>query len=252
MNKKKIVKKCWSFTYKPDCSYAGHIFGETLAKAKYMFYLNTDGYGFMEFFKDYSFKREPRMDLLEPIPMDILKCLTEQQKRIIFHANGNESKQPGTRSHYNLSDPTNSYMKGLVALGLMHEPLKYVGGNSYNWFLTELGTLAAMSVLPIQSDQVDTVLKERNQITEWLNTDNLPLEPNQKFCLEMFKINPSLKKLLNGLKVLIVSGQWGTFWRDKASGYTCESLEAGHYDFDDAFSRTRHCGKEKQISFQII
>ena len=157
LDTKKVVKKCWFFTYEHDSSYSGHIYGETLAKAKYQFYLDTDGYDFMEFFSGYRFQRSPDMDYLEPMPMEIITRLTSEQLDIIC-PNGNESKEPGHRCYYNLSNVDDPDMKRLVELGLMYEPRGHVGGGSYNWMLTELGTLAAMSVLPIRADQVNHIL----------------------------------------------------------------------------------------------
>jgi hypothetical protein len=248
---KAIVKKCWFFIYDNDHSCTGHIFGETLGKAKYQFYLDVDGYEFMEFFKGYSFKREPKMDLLEPVPMDIISTLTEKQLNVICHANGNDSRRPGHRSYFNRSDVDNWIMKSLVTLDLMDGPHKACGGSSYNWHLTEFGCLAAMSLLPIRANELNSTLEKRNQVIEWMVTKALNLEVGSRFNMRMFKVNPGLIKSINKCKVLIRSSQWGSYWRPNGSGYTERKSDAGVYDFEDAFLSTRHCGPEKGIYFQI-
>jgi len=251
MKKSNIVKKCWFFVYGNDYSCTGHIFGETLGKAKYQHYLDCDGYEFKEFFNNYSFRREPNMDLLEPAPMDVIKTLVEKQISTICHANGNDSRRPGNRSYYNLSDADNWVMKSLVTLGLMDGPHEACGGSSYNWFLTEFGCLAAMSLLPIRADRLESTIEKRNQVIEWMETKELSLKIDARFNMRMFKINPSLINLVDKCKVLIRSSEWGSYWRPNGAGYTEQKCDAGIYDFKEAFASTRHCGSEKGIYFQV-
>jgi len=252
MKNQNIVKKCWFFVYDNDFSCTGHIFGETLSKAKYQFYLDVDGYEFVEFFKGYKFKREPSMDLLEPVLMDIISTLTPKQLDVICHANGNDSRQPGHRSYFNKSKSDDWLMGSLVTLGLMSGPHDACGGSSYNWFLTEFGCLAAMSLLPISANKLENTIEKRNQVIEWMTTKELDLQVGNRFNMRMFKVNPSLVNLINKCKVLIRSSQWGSYWRPGGAGYTERKSHAGVFDFEDAFLSTRHCGPEKGIHFQII
>ena len=238
--------------YKHDSSYTGYIYGETLAKAKYQFYLDTDGYEFMEFFKDYSFRRDADRDYLAPMPMSILSVLTEKEQNIIFHANGNNSREPGYRNYYNLSTDNDKHMLGLISLGLMHYPQQHCGGGSYNYFLTKLGQLAAMSALPIQKHDIKSTLAERNKVVAWSKIKELPLTKGSSYEMHMFKQNVKLKDLMKGVNVYIRSGQWGAYWRPNGSGYTEHEERAGKYDFEDAYLSTSHCGEEKQISFEIV
>ena len=251
-NKKDLHKKCWRYIYMDDCHCTGHIYGETLSKAKYQFYLDTDGYGFMEFFKDYSFRRDPDKDYLSPVPMSILSVLTEKEQSIIFHANGNDSREPGYRSYYNLSVDNDKHMLSLISLGLMHYPQQHCGGGSYNYFLTKLGQLTAMSALPIQKCDLKSILAEREKVVEWSKIKELSLTKGSSYDMHMFKQNPKLKSILKGVKVFIRSCEWGAYWRPNSAGYTEYKDRAGIYDFDDAYSNTSHCGEEKGIHFQIV
>lgn len=69
--------------------------------------------------------------------------------------------------------------------------------------------------------------------------------------LERLKRWPSLKEKFKGKYVHIVSGQWGCFWGPDGSGYTDKKADAGIYTFEDAWSRTYHCGPEKRIRFAV-
>ena len=251
MSKQEIVKKCWFFVYDNDYSCTGHVFGETLGKAKYQHYLDCDGYDFKYFFSNYSFKREPSMDLLAPVTMDIISTLTTKQLNVICHANGNDTRNPGSRSYFNKSNSDDALMKGLVGLKLMDGPHKACGGSSFNWHLTEFGCLAAMSLLPVRADKLESTIEKRNQVIEWLDTKTLDLEVGKSFNMRMFKVNPSLIALIEKCEVLIRSSQWGMYWRANGSGYTERKNDAGVYDFNDALLSTRHCGPEKGIYFQV-
>ena len=249
---KKIIEKCWSFTHQAQSSYYGHVHGMSLSKAKYKLYLMTDSYEFGEFLKEFSFKRVPEKDLLEPVPMDIISSLSGEQLNIICHANGNDSARPSYRSHYNLSDAKDPDMCVLVKLGLMTAPVAFVGGESYNWFLTEFGAEAASSLLPIQANLITSTVKKRNQLQEWIGKKKIEFKVGDLFELRMFKANPKLKKFLKSKNVLIRSGEWGAYFRPNNMGFTDKSSDAGIFKFTDAFNSTMHCSAEKQISFQII
>jgi hypothetical protein len=253
MEKHKILEKCWLATYKPEPHYSDLVYGETLGKAKYQLYnSNCDGESFIEFMKNYSFTREPGQDLLEPMPMEIISTLNKKQLQAICHSNGNDSSKPGHRNYFNTSSDTHEVMVSLVNLGLMEGPFSHVGGGSFNWFLTGLGSLAAMSVLPIKACDVKSTLNERKEVLDWLSKDSIPTESGTTFKMEMFKVNRALIKLAEKVTVRIRSGQWGMYWRPDGCGYTNDGLEAGLYDFKDAFERTSHCGPEKQIYFQVV
>jgi hypothetical protein len=49
--------------------------------------------------------------------------------------------------------------------------------------------------------------------------------------------------------VNIYSAEHHCWWRANASGYTTSRREAGVYTLADAYSRTSHCGLEKQIVY---
>jgi hypothetical protein len=49
--------------------------------------------------------------------------------------------------------------------------------------------------------------------------------------------------------VNIWSGEHQLWWRSGASGYTPSRCEAGVYSFSEAWSKTCHCGPEKQIEY---
>lgn len=58
-----------------------------------------------------------------------------------------------------------------------------------------------------------------------------------------------IRAKLSGKRVLIYSREHGAFWRSNGCGYVTTRNGAGVYRFDDAWSRTRHCGPEKKIMF---
>lgn len=55
-----------------------------------------------------------------------------------------------------------------------------------------------------------------------------------------------------GRAVRIWSDQWRMWWRSDAAGYTQLEGEAGLYTFENAVARTHHCGREKQIIFELV
>lgn len=55
-----------------------------------------------------------------------------------------------------------------------------------------------------------------------------------------------------GKSVHIWSGEHRAYWRPHSAGYTTEVERAGTYDFMDAYYRTRHCGPEKKIVYELM
>lgn len=64
--------------------------------------------------------------------------------------------------------------------------------------------------------------------------------------------NWSGREKWNGRTVRIWSSEHGAYWRADASGYTMTADAAGHYEFADAYDRTKHCGPEKGIEFETV
>ncbi len=97
--------------------------------------------------------RSPADDLFEPRPLSILSALSDEQKHIIAHSNGNGSSSPGHREYYNCNENDSDLLK-LVAIGLMLGPQKsgmLAEGSAY-FFLTKKGKEAALSMLPRRRD----------------------------------------------------------------------------------------------------
>lgn len=55
-----------------------------------------------------------------------------------------------------------------------------------------------------------------------------------------------------GRPVRIWSDEHRAYWREGGAGYTAQPHQAGVYTFNDAYSRTRHCGPEKGIVYEIV
>jgi len=70
--------------------------------------------------------------------------------------------------------------------------------------------------------------------------------------LEEAKSNENVRAAFGGLKVRIWSYEHGAWWNPDGAGYTSDATEAGQYEFEDAFSRTRHCGPEKGIQYETL
>lgn len=74
----------------------------------------------------------------------------------------------------------------------------------------------------------------------------------QRLALEKLARYPSKRDAIHGRKVKIFSKQWGSYWRPGGAGYTPDARDAGVFTAGDAWERTRHCGREKGIEFEIL
>lgn len=74
--------------------------------------------------------------------------------------------------------------------------------------------------------------------------------PTQSYSLEELKEDPSLRKRLEGKRVLIWSGEHRAYWAGPG-GYTMRFHEAGRFDFADAWARSSHAGPEKEIEYEV-
>ena len=54
------------------------------------------------------------------------------------------------------------------------------------------------------------------------------------------------------LPVLIWSGEWRSFWRAKACGYTPDATQAGVYTLDSAIAYSGHCDPSKKIEYHFL
>lgn len=70
--------------------------------------------------------------------------------------------------------------------------------------------------------------------------------------LERVKRWPGLRRAWSGRKVRIYSTEHGAYWRANGAGYSDTEAEAGIYDFEEAFNRTRHCDPSKGIQFYWV
>ncbi len=77
-----------------------------------------------------------------------------------------------------------------------------------------------------------------------------PENPDMQDNLERLKRWPGLKNQWIGKTVYILSDGW--YWRPDSCGYTSDGLEAGKYDFEDAWKCTSHCGPEKRIVYKVV
>lgn len=153
--KEQPIKKAWAcllpeiswhdFQHSPEIIYA-----KTRSKAKYALSLKWDWHedsGWIHI----KVRRSAENDLYKPNPDEILLKITEEQKQIIAHANGNGGDNPGYRDYYHCSARDRDLLK-LVDIGLMvgpqHVDSKMIRrGNGY-FYLTEKGKDAAFSMLP--------------------------------------------------------------------------------------------------------
>jgi hypothetical protein len=253
MSELALVGKAWRYFWKDEPHHYDIIHAETRSKAQAAAFRGTDGFGSMiEWLKDFSFRREKDSDLLEAVPMDVVSHLTEEEVQIIAHSHGNDSREPGFRSYYNVSSLDNESLNHLVELGIMHSPQETSWGGSWYYHLTRYGCLVAFSMLPIKRGKLESVMAEREKVLEWMNTSELDLDDPWGVSLEMLKVNPKLKSQLEGKQVYIYSGEWGMYWRPGSAGYTSDSKKAGVYDFQEAFADSRHNGSEKAIYYRVV
>lgn len=220
--------------------------GETLGKAKYALYKHLADLGwyvdFKEFCQEFTFRRFPDLDLVRVPAAPVLETLTEQQRHIIGHANGNDSGEPGFRDYYCTTDG-NPECEGLVSLGLMKHGRTLYGCNTSRYYLlTESGAAAALS---------DAVITRAKSQHIFKPSEPALLSRGDFIDLESIKANPALRQNFDGMSCLIYSWQWGYYWRPNGCGYGCKD-EAGIYQFNDAVDRTHHCGPEKGIWFELL
>lgn len=88
----------------------------------------------------------------------------------------------------------------------------------------------------------------------WYRTPKIryrrPVDPDKQDNLERLKRWPTLRNKWAGKKVYIISD--GLYWRPNGCGYTSDGLEAGIWNFEDAYRTTSGCGPEKQIVYKVI
>lgn len=220
--------------------------GETLGKAKYNLFKSLQEAGwyidFVTVCREFTFRRYPDEDMVRTPAAPVLETLTDKQRHIIGHANGNDSREPGFRDYYctTIGHPDCEH---LVSLGLMFHGRELGGtSNSRYYLLTEAGKMAALSDAVITRSMAETIFKP------WVP----PLVNKDGFVsLEAIKDNPELAKQFNGMQCRIFSQQWGYYWRENCAGYG-QLSSAGTYDFDDALNSTHHCGPEKGIWFELL
>lgn len=254
MNGLTIVKKAWAYrsdkfmdgimeTHYPHQTV---VKGETLSKAKYALFIEMVDVGwevdFIEVCREFSFRRHPDEDMVRIPVAPVIETLTEKQRHIIGHANGNDSREPGFRDYYctTIGHPDCEH---LVSLGLMFHG-REIGGtsNSRYYLLTEAGKIAALSDAVITRKKSETIFKP------WVS----PLVNKDGFVsLEAIKANPELANQFTGITCRIFSHQWGYYWRTGGAGYG-QLSSADTFDFDDALSSTHHCGPEKGIWFELL
>lgn len=249
-----IVKKAWSYrsdkfmdgimeTHYPHQTV---VKGETLSKAKYALFIEMVDVGweidFIEVCRDFSFKRLPEQDLVRIPVAPVLETLTDKQRHIIGHANGNDSREPGFRDYYCTTDG-HPDLEHLVSIGLMKRGNMVVSSDTSRYYLlTELGAIAALSDAVITRSKSETIFKP--WVPHLVDKDGF-------ISLEAIKANPQLEKQFTGMRCRIYSNQWGYYWREKCAGYG-HKHEAGIFEFDNALDRTHHCGSEKGIWFELL
>jgi hypothetical protein len=245
-----IVKKAWfynSHEYMDDLHIGQAIArGETVSKAKYALYLELKDAGwditFMDVCREFSFRRYPDEDMVRVPVAPVLETLTDKQRHIIGHANGNDSREPGFRDYY-CTTIGHADCEHLVSLGLMFHGRELGGiSNSRYYLLTEAGKIAALSDAVITRAKSETIFKP--WVPHLVDKDGF-------ISLEAIKANPQLEKQFTGMRCRIYSNQWGYYWREKCAGYG-KQPEAGIFDFSYALGRTHHCGPEKDIWFDLL
>ncbi|BCE02956.1 hypothetical protein [Marinicellulosiphila megalodicopiae] len=224
--------------YNPD----DHIvFGETAGKAKYQLFKEMQDLGWVDSFdeiiQNYSIRRCKYNDKVKLPDAPILETLSQEQKQIVFHTNGNNDSIIGDRNHYFIKSE-NKDISALIEMGLMKKGNAIFDGQYYH--LTEIGQQVANSVLTMKRIDVEYLSYKEPQKTE-----------STLISLQTVKRCPEFLESNKDRECRIYSGQWGYYWRSNGSGYGGKS-EAGIYTFKDAYDRTSHCGKEKGIYFEFI
>ena len=74
----------------------------------------------------------------------------------------------------------------------------------------------------------------------------------ERITLEQIKENHMIIDALKNKGVRIWSGEWETYWSPGGRGYTPDGLQAGVWEFEDAYKRTNHCGPEKKIEYRVV
>lgn len=247
-----IISKAWTYSsesqmdgtpYDPKETIAR---GETLGKAKYNLFKELQDAGwdidFVTVCREFKFRRFPDEDLVRIPVAPVLETLTDKQRHIIGHANGNDSREPGFRDYY-CTTIGHIDCEHLVTLGLMFHGRELGGcSNSRYYLLTDAGKTAALSDAVVTRTKSETIFKP--WFPQLVNKDGF-------ISLEAIKANPELANKFKVMKCRIYSWQWAYYWRAGGSGY-CQLSEAGIYDFNDALSRTHHCGPEKGIWFELL
>ena len=102
-----------------------------------------------------------------------------------------------------------------------------------------------ISIRAKRNPSQDIVDFEGEQDRRYLVEDSIERKKWRQGLEALAKANPNAK-------CRIYSGQWHSFWRENAGGYTANPQEAGIYTVKDAFERVHHCGTEKKIELQLI
>lgn len=68
---------------------------------------------------------------------------------------------------------------------------------------------------------------------------------------EISNLDDAVAAPFRGRSVRIWSAEWRAWWRPDGRGYTDKINDAGIYSFEDAWSRSAHCGPEKGIIYEL-
>lgn len=251
-NRTTIIKKAWYYHSDGIDGIAGAPFesrtthGETLSKAKYELYKQLVDIGwelsFRRFLSEFSFRRFTELDLVRVPLAPVLESLSEKQRHIIGHANGNGSNKPGYRDYYCTTDGDPD-CEHLVSMGLMkHGRILDSQKTSRYYLLTQSGAVAALS---------DAVLTRTESAKVFTPRPPIMIERGDCIDLESIKANKSVVQNFEDALCRIYSGQWGYYWRPNGCGYGTKE-EAGVYQFNDAVGMTQSCGAEKAIWFELV
>lgn len=242
-----IVEKAWWWYDKensqPDKC---HCYGETLSKAKASLFRDLKEVGYLDSFSDlfcgFIFRRAPEKDRVKMPIAPVLETLTEKQRHIIGHSNGNYSDNPGHRDYYCTTDG-NPDCEQLVSIGLMKRGRTINAHKSSRYYiLTESGALAALSDAVIERHRAERIMPWVPSLVEDAGMLSLASIEDNENLLQAIPENSLCR---------IYSAQWGYYWRANCAGYSSKS-DAGAYAFKDAYMHTRHCGREKGIWYDFV